>query len=132
MYGRAGTPRTTSRVTIAVVAGPLAMRRSAAVLSLALIVGVTGCGTSRSPSAAPGKGAATTAAVDASPKPDAHAKPTGRQVKASGSAHRRILLDGRGRALYLFTHDAGPKNRCPRACPSGWPPFPPDGQPRAG
>ena len=107
------------------------MRRSAAVLSLALIVGVAGCGTSRSPSAAPGKGETTTTAAAASPKPEAHAKPTGRRVKASGSSYGRILLDGRGRALYLFTHDAGTKSRCHGACVSAWPPFLTKGQPRA-
>src|SRR2546430_17470710 len=50
------------------------MRRAAGVLSLARIVGVGGCGTSRSPSAAPGKGEATTTAaavVVASPFPGA-------------------------------------------------------------
>jgi predicted lipoprotein with Yx(FWY)xxD motif len=45
----------------------------------------------------------------------------------------RILVDGRGRALYLFTRDRGrPESRCFGACATAWPPFHTRGQPRAG
>ncbi len=52
-------------------------------------------------------------------------------MKASSSSYGRILFDGRGRTLYLFTHDAGAKSRCHGACASAWPPFLTRGRPRA-
>jgi len=104
------------------------MRRTAAVLSLALLVGLAGCGSSR-PST--GRDPARTTAAAAPSKPKPHPKPAGKRVKASSSSYGRILFDGRGRTLYLFTHDAGAKSRCHGACASAWPPFLTRGRPRA-
>ena len=40
-----------------------------------------------------------------------------------GSDYGRILADGRGRALYLFTSDRGQGSRCSADCATAWPPY---------
>jgi predicted lipoprotein with Yx(FWY)xxD motif len=44
-------------------------------------------------------------------------------VKVHKSRYGRILVDGQGRTLYLFTRDRGAKSRCYGACARAWPPF---------
>jgi predicted lipoprotein with Yx(FWY)xxD motif len=44
-------------------------------------------------------------------------------VKVHASRYGRILVDGQGRTLYLFTRDRGAKSRCYGACARAWPPF---------
>src|SRR5690349_1777027 len=44
-------------------------------------------------------------------------------LKVISSAYGRILSDGRGYALYLFTSDSPRASRCYGACASAWPPF---------
>jgi predicted lipoprotein with Yx(FWY)xxD motif len=44
----------------------------------------------------------------------------------------RVLVDGRGRALYLFTRDRTAASRCYGACAHNWPPFLTAGKPVAG
>jgi predicted lipoprotein with Yx(FWY)xxD motif len=44
----------------------------------------------------------------------------------------KILVDSRGRSLYLFEKDTGPKSTCFSACASAWPPFRTNGKPTAG
>jgi predicted lipoprotein with Yx(FWY)xxD motif len=105
-------------------------RATAIVAALAVIVAATaGCGGgSGSSSAAP-----TTAAkpaADTQPNHVSAPKPTGTQITLGKSDYGKILADGRGRALYLFTHDTA-KSRCYDACASAWPPFLTKGQPRA-
>ena len=48
----------------------------------------------------------------------------------SSSRFGRILVDGSGRTLYLFTRDRG-RSRCYGACARAWPPFLTRGRPRA-
>jgi predicted lipoprotein with Yx(FWY)xxD motif len=43
-----------------------------------------------------------------------------------------VLVDGNGRALYLFTRDGTPRSHCYGACAGNWPPFLTAGKPRAG
>jgi predicted lipoprotein with Yx(FWY)xxD motif len=108
------------------------MRRSARLTAVAgiasLLLAAAGCGDSGSSSkAAPTTGAerATTAAKP-SPKP----KPVGKKVALHSSNYGTILADGRGRALYLFTHDTK-KSRCYGACADAWPPLLTRGAPKA-
>jgi predicted lipoprotein with Yx(FWY)xxD motif len=54
----------------------------------------------------------------------------GRRVTIHDSDYGRILADGRGRALYLFTKDNA-KSRCYGDCARAWPPFVTKGRPRA-
>jgi predicted lipoprotein with Yx(FWY)xxD motif len=104
------------------------MMRAAASMSVVVLV-ASGCGDAGSSKAAPPKRTAATAATatKAKPKP----KRTGRRVTIHRSDYGRILADGRGRALYLFTHDDG-KSRCYGDCASAWPPLLTKGAPRAG
>lgn len=56
----------------------------------------------------------------------------GSSVKAGPSDYGKILFDGRGRALYLFTRESGSASRCYGACAAAWPPFLTAGEPQAG
>jgi predicted lipoprotein with Yx(FWY)xxD motif len=42
-----------------------------------------------------------------------------------------FLVDGRGRALYLFEADRGPVSACTGACAQAWPPLTTTGTPKA-
>ena len=44
----------------------------------------------------------------------------------------KVLADGKGRTLYLFEKDKGPKSTCFGACASAWPPLTTSGNPKAG
>jgi predicted lipoprotein with Yx(FWY)xxD motif len=44
----------------------------------------------------------------------------------------KILVDSRGRTLYLWQADTGPKSTCSGACAAAWPPFETTGAPNAG
>jgi len=44
----------------------------------------------------------------------------------------KVLVDGKGRTLYLFEADKGPMSACAGACASVWPPLKTTGNPSAG
>jgi predicted lipoprotein with Yx(FWY)xxD motif len=103
----------------------------ALVLSLLLIGVAAGCGDSGSSKAAPAERTSTRASsTDAEAAPKPKPKPAGKKVTLHSSDYGTILADGRGRALYLFTHDTK-KSRCYGRCATAWPPFLTKGQPRA-
>jgi predicted lipoprotein with Yx(FWY)xxD motif len=52
------------------------------------------------------------------------------QVRRTGLG--QILVDSRGRSLYLFKKDAGGKSRCSGSCAANWPPLLATGRPVAG
>ena len=62
---------------------------------------------------------------------DAFAGGSRAAVGARPSAYGRILVDGRGHALYLFTRDGRGPSRCYGACAKAWPPFLTSAAPRA-
>ena len=45
------------------------------------------------------------------------------KLKVIESDFGRILADGRGRALYLFTADHGKRSNCSGDCAAAWPPY---------
>jgi predicted lipoprotein with Yx(FWY)xxD motif len=108
------------------------MRRRA--VALAVIAGATlgACGSGGSND---DRSAATTAdpPAPASTAPAAKEKPaaTGSKVSVGSSDYGRILTDGKGRTLYLFTKESSGKTRCYGACADAWPPFYTRGKPRA-
>jgi predicted lipoprotein with Yx(FWY)xxD motif len=53
-------------------------------------------------------------------------------VNVRSTSLGKILVDSRGRSLYLFEKDTGPKSTCFSACASAWPPFRTSGKPNAG
>jgi predicted lipoprotein with Yx(FWY)xxD motif len=44
----------------------------------------------------------------------------------------KILVDSKGRTLYLFEKDTGTKSTCSGACAAAWPPLTTSGKPKAG
>src|SRR5206468_1580089 len=44
-------------------------------------------------------------------------------VTVHASSYGRILFDGRGFALYTFSHDPRGRSSCSGACAKAWPPF---------
>jgi predicted lipoprotein with Yx(FWY)xxD motif len=55
----------------------------------------------------------------------------GASVKVMDSRYGRMLFDGKGRALYLFTREGSSRSRCYGDCARAWPPFLTKGKPRA-
>ena len=85
---------------------PIAFLATAAVVPLTALA-VMGCGS--------GGGNNATAANS----PPTH--PT--MVKVSNTGLGKILVDSRGRTLYLFTKDSGSTSTCTGGCASAWPPL---------
>jgi predicted lipoprotein with Yx(FWY)xxD motif len=116
------------------------MKRLVAILTAiaALTFGVAACGDD----GGSGAGAATataettgTTAADAESSARAE-RPRKRRptttLKLRSTRFGRILVDGKGRALYLFTREASRRSRCYGRCAVAWPPFHARGRLRAG
>jgi predicted lipoprotein with Yx(FWY)xxD motif len=54
------------------------------------------------------------------------------KVAVAGSQLGKILVDGRGRTLYLFARDRNGKSACSGSCATYWPPLIAAGKSRAG
>ena len=65
--------------------------------------------------------AATVAAAD--PLSAVSATPGASSLTVRSSAYGKILVDGRGFALYAFTKDPRGKSACHGACARAWPPY---------
>jgi predicted lipoprotein with Yx(FWY)xxD motif len=59
-------------------------------------------------------------------------KSGGATVGTQQSKYGRILVDARGRSLYLFEKDKRGRSSCYGACATNWPPLIASGKPRAG
>ena len=57
---------------------------------------------------------------------------SGTRVSAASSSLGRIIVDGRGRTLYLFEKDKRGHSACSGACAMYWPPMITQGKPIAG
>jgi predicted lipoprotein with Yx(FWY)xxD motif len=80
-----------------------------------------------------GDGASPARADERAAPAPAQSSGAGATVRAMRSRYGRVLFDGRGRALYLFTRERGrPTSRCYGDCAAAWPPFYTRGTPRAG
>jgi predicted lipoprotein with Yx(FWY)xxD motif len=55
-----------------------------------------------------------------------------RTVNVRRSSLGKILVDSRGRTLYLFKKDSGTKSKCFGACATAWPPLRANGKPTVG
>jgi predicted lipoprotein with Yx(FWY)xxD motif len=53
------------------------------------------------------------------------------KIAVANTALGRLLVDGRGRTLYLFQKDRGGKSACSGSCAGFWPPLITSGKPRA-
>ena len=61
-----------------------------------------------------------------------HAKHARAVVKLRKTSLGKVLVDVRGRTLYLYTPDTGKKSTCYGGCASAWPPLLSTGKPKAG
>ena len=86
--------------------------------ALAAAAAAIGCGASQPSDAARREGVAPAAA-------------RGTAVTVVRSQYGRILADGRGQALYVFSRETGRASRCYGACAKAWPPLPARGRPVA-
>jgi predicted lipoprotein with Yx(FWY)xxD motif len=112
------------------------MSRSIAVIAAgALALGAASCGDDSS-SADEGAGAATAPATTAQAADASAEQPRKRRrtttLKLRSTRFGRILVDGKGRALYLFTREGSTRSRCYGQCAVAWPPFYARGKLRAG
>jgi len=100
----------------------LALGGAALAAAVAVAVAVTGGGGSSSAPGGPPYGRPASASTG-----PAAAKVATRRTKLG-----RVLVDGRGRTLYLFEKDEGMASSCYGACASVWPPLTTSGKPSAG
>ena len=86
--------------------------------ALALSCLLFACGAPRPVAVASNSPSTAPAGTQLSPTPSA--KPV---LKIAGSRYGDIIVDGDGRALYLFDIEREPVARCYDACASAWPPM---------
>jgi predicted lipoprotein with Yx(FWY)xxD motif len=53
-------------------------------------------------------------------------------VSVGNTSLGKVLVDAKGRTIYLFTHDSGTTSNCAGACATFWPPVTVTGTPTAG
>jgi predicted lipoprotein with Yx(FWY)xxD motif len=73
-------------------------------------------------------GGGSTTATSQAPKPAASqtpktAAPQSATLRVAKTGLGRVLVDSRGRTLYLFTKDSGTNSACSGACATAWPPL---------
>jgi predicted lipoprotein with Yx(FWY)xxD motif len=91
---------------------PITLLAGAALLPLGTL-GVAACG-----------GGNTATAASHHSKPAAHPASTHTTtVGVATTGLGRVLVDSRGRTLYLFTKDSGTTSACSGACATAWPPL---------
>jgi predicted lipoprotein with Yx(FWY)xxD motif len=83
------------------------------------------------PACGSGGSKAASKPADASQPPTSVPARTGVSVKVMSSRYGKVIFDGKGRAVYLFTRDRTSRSRCYGDCASAWPPFLTHGSPRA-
>jgi predicted lipoprotein with Yx(FWY)xxD motif len=108
------------------------MRAAPIVVAVALCATLaTACGDDGSSDATATSVATTTSTAETSSAPAAASARRGKAIKVTNSRYGRMLFDGRGRAIYLFTRELGSKSRCYGGCAAAWPPVYTRGRPRA-
>jgi predicted lipoprotein with Yx(FWY)xxD motif len=75
---------------------------------------------------------ATAGTTGTEPAQQSRARRPTTTLRVRNTSFGRILVDGRGRALYLFTREPSTKSRCYGQCAVAWPPFYARGKLRAG
>ena len=78
------------------------------------------------------RASATLRPAAATASADVAATVKGPKLKIAGSDYGRILFNGRGRALYLFTADTRKTSNCSGDCATAWPPYIVKAKPTAG
>jgi predicted lipoprotein with Yx(FWY)xxD motif len=101
---------------------PITFLTGAALISISALA-VAACGGAASTGSRPTTTSTSTA------KTSSAASTT---VDVASSGLGSILVDSRGRTLYLWQADTGPKSTCSGACAAAWPPLLTTGAPTAG
>jgi predicted lipoprotein with Yx(FWY)xxD motif len=99
---------------------PLGLLSAAVAVALVALV-AAGCGS--------GGGGSTVTANTASGSSGGGSSAT---VNVANSGLGNILVDSKGRTLYLFQKDTGTTSTCSGACATAWPPLRASGKPTAG
>jgi predicted lipoprotein with Yx(FWY)xxD motif len=106
---------------------PITLLATAAVLPLAALA-IAGCGGSNDNNATAAPPSQSSRANTSNPS-----TPPPAVVRVSNNhALGKILVDSKGRTLYLFTKDSGTKSACVDMCATAWPPLLAHGTPKAG
>lgn len=103
-------------------------RLLAALFALALLL--VGCGGDEE--ASTGAGGTAPAASESAAGAPADTEPGPATLTAGTTGLGDTLLDGSGRAVYLFANDTAGASSCDNQCAAAWPPLTVDGQPVAG
>jgi predicted lipoprotein with Yx(FWY)xxD motif len=98
------------------------MRLKLIPLAAVLALAVAGCGSSSS-NAKDDPVVSALKTVEDTSAGAAAASAKGPKIKVVASDYGRILSNGRGRALYLFTADHGKGSNCSGDCATAWPPY---------
>ena len=97
-----------------------------ATAAVILVGGVAACGSKRgTTNTKTGSTVASTRTVEvsaAAPPQRRHSRQV-QAVKVARTTYGRALVDRRGFALYLFTHDRSADSTCYGACAAAWPPY---------
>ena len=91
-----------------------------------MVVAVPACGDSTKTATTPAPNTTTTAATTTS------AGSATATVKLVDSPFGKILADGSGQTIYVFTKDSGTTSACTGGCASAWPPVVASGTPTSG
>jgi predicted lipoprotein with Yx(FWY)xxD motif len=120
--------------------------RLKAITAVALALSLVGCGGAMAEQGQPtGQGSDIDAVASGAALPDrgsgdgrpaarAAAKPprhTGTWVKVRGSEYGKVLVDARGRTLYLLDSETAGRSECYGECARAWPPLLTKGSPKA-
>jgi predicted lipoprotein with Yx(FWY)xxD motif len=101
---------------------PITFLAGAALLPLTGLA-VAACGSGGNATAAP---KAPTSTATPAPTPAAARGPA---VRVAKTRLGNVLVDSRGRTLYVFTKDSGKQSACSGACATAWPPLRAGGKP---
>ena len=98
----------------------------------ALAFGAASCGDDSSSADEVPVAATTSGSTTPSTTPATRERRRTTTLKLRDTRFGRILVDGKGRALYLFTREGSTRSRCYGQCAVAWPPFYARGRLRAG
>jgi predicted lipoprotein with Yx(FWY)xxD motif len=105
---------------------------AAPLVAAALLLAACGGSSSGGSSTSSGSGAAGPYGGGNATTMPAEPSSGGEVVKVTNGPLGTYLVDGEGRALYLFKADGGTKSTCNGACAQAWPPVTTTGAPKAG
>jgi predicted lipoprotein with Yx(FWY)xxD motif len=117
------------------------MTRASSILAIGVTLALAGCGDDESSGGGPdsARPASTQAAGKPKASPGVPGKPgkirprrKGTSIKVMNSDYGKVIFNGKGRAIYLFTLEKGKTPRCYGDCATAWPPVLTKGAPQAG